>query len=72
MTLQPNLHLGLWHNLIIYEPHCSSKMDNGWLVIWSQRTWHIAKSNVIHGTHNPQLLKDPNIIEEKSTQFQVG
>jgi hypothetical protein len=29
MTLQPNLPLGLWHDLIIYEPHSSSKMDSG-------------------------------------------
>jgi hypothetical protein len=29
MTLQPNLPLGLWHDLIIYGPHSNSKMDNG-------------------------------------------
>ncbi len=29
MTLQPNLPLGLWHDLIIYEPHFSYRMDSG-------------------------------------------
>jgi hypothetical protein len=29
MALQPNLPLGLWHDLIIYEPRPSSKMDSG-------------------------------------------
>jgi hypothetical protein len=29
MTLQPNLPPGLWHDLIIYEPHFNSRMDSG-------------------------------------------
>jgi len=45
MTLQPNLHLGLWNNLIIYELHYSSKIDNGWMVFSSQNTWHITECN---------------------------
>jgi hypothetical protein len=45
MTLQLNLHLGLWHDLVIYEPHYSSRMDSGWMVAWSQCTWHITKCN---------------------------
>jgi uncharacterized membrane protein YcfT len=43
MTLQLNLHPGLWHDLIIYELHSNFKMDNGWMVIWSQRAWHMVK-----------------------------
>ncbi len=45
MTLQPNVHLGFWHNLILYEPYSSSKMDNGWIIFWSHHTWHNAKCN---------------------------
>jgi len=29
MTLQLNLPPRLWHDLIIYEPHSSFKMDSG-------------------------------------------
>jgi hypothetical protein len=29
LTLQLNLPLGLWHDLVIYEPHSSFRMDSG-------------------------------------------
>jgi hypothetical protein len=45
MTLQPNLFLGLWHELIIYEPHSNSK--------WIVDEWF---SNLIMHVMHPQTL----------------
>jgi hypothetical protein len=72
MTLQPNLPSWLWHNLIIYELHSSFRMGSGWMV--SNPKVHGILQNVIQMlTWHPQplLLKDPNIMEEKSTQLQA-
>jgi hypothetical protein len=33
LTLKPSSFPRLWHELIIYEPHSSSKMDSGWMVL---------------------------------------
>jgi hypothetical protein len=33
MTIQLNLPLGLWHDLIIYETQSNFRMDSGWMVL---------------------------------------
>ncbi len=50
MTLQPNLLLGLWHDLIIYEFHVSSRIVGEWFsnpiihgilqIVIQVLTWH--------------------------------